>query len=864
MLETVVAGKLNAPMPGGKLIPRPRLISGLNEGLRRRLTLISAPAGFGKTTVACEWKAACGRPSAWLSLDEGDADPARFLSGFLAALRTVSADIGKDALPLVESPNPQPTDSVMTALANDIGGVPHDFLIVLDDYHLIDSRPVDDALARLIDRMPPRMHLAIVTREDPDLPLARLRTRGQLTELRAADLRFTPSEAADFLTNAMGLDLAPEDVSMLDARTEGWIAGLHLAAISLQGRGDPGAFIRSFTGSNAFVMDFLIDEVLRRQPGSIQDFLVRTSILDRLSGPLCDSILEAAPGAGQETLEHLERANLFIVPLDSERGWYRYHRLFADLLRRQFGALPSADAAGLHARASRWYLDNGMEMEAFRHAVRAGDVEGAERLVEGGGRPLYFRGAMAPVLQWLEAMPSAALDARPSLWVLFASALMMSGRPDGVEDKLKAAEAAMRDPDPALQGRMAVMRAMAAAAEGRTGSVDQQSRRAAELLAPGDHAFRAFNELTRGYASLLAGDTDAAVRTFTEVVSRGQATGCSTLAVAGASGLGQVREGALELRPAASAYRSILSAVGDPSHVYNYEAHMGLGRILYEWNELDAALQHAEQGVLLAPSIDCMCPSASLVLLARVRLALNDAPEAEALLDAAEEAARRKGAADAAAEVGSARVLLLLRQGRLADAASLSRRLGLPLIRARVHLAQGNPAAALETLDPARRQAQSVGTARGMIELPALHALALAGKGDTDTGVQLLANALAAAEPSGLVRLFIDEGAPMAALLSEAMARGIGKAYADRLLAAFGGERGPFPASPLQPPASGLSGREVEILGLIAQGLTNQEIAERLFLSLSTVKGHNQSIFGKLQVQRRTEAIARARDLGLC
>ena len=352
-------------------------------------------------------------------------------------------------LGVLQSPQPPPTESILTALLNEITAIPDNFILVLDDYHVIDAKPVDEALTFLLEHLPPQMHLVIATREDPHLPLARLRARGQLTELRAADLRFTPAEAAEFLNQVMGLNLSAEDIAALETRTEGWIAGLQLAAISMQGHQDAASFIKSFTGSHHFVLDYLVEEVLQQQPESVQTFLLRTSILDRLCGPLCDAVLLDPSASGQETLEYLERANLFIVPLDNERRWYRYHHLFADLLRQrlhQSAASSTGDegkgVAELHSRASQWYEDNGLEIEAFHHAAAANDVERAERLIEGKGMPLHFRGAVAPVLDWLESLPTTVLDARPSLWVTYASVSLVAGQTTGVEEKLQAAEAA--------------------------------------------------------------------------------------------------------------------------------------------------------------------------------------------------------------------------------------------------------------------------------------------------------------------------------------------------------------------------------------------------------------------------------------
>src|SRR5437588_6988780 len=451
MPTPILATKLYIPRLRPNVVSRPRLIERLNEGLHRNLILISAPAGFGKTTLVSAWVASCDRQVAWLSLDEGDSDPARFLTYLVAALRTIAATIGEGVLGVLQSPQPPPTESILTALLNEITTIPDHFVLILDDYHVIDAKAIDQALTFLVEHLPPQMHLVIATREDPQLPLARLRARDQLTELRATDLRFTPSEAAEFLNQGMGLNLSAEDVTALEARTEGWIVGLQLAAISLQGQQDVTGFITSFTGSHHFVLDYLVEEVLQQQSESLQTFLLRTSILDRLCGSLCDAVLLTPSGSGQATLEYLEHANLFLVPLDNERRWYRYHHLFADLLRQrlhQRSASSPGDEVGdvteLHRRASVSYDDHGLEIDAFHHAANANDVARAERLIEGEGMPLQFRGAGAPVLNWLESLPKTALDTRPSLWVTYASTLLFGGQLTVVEPQLQPAEAALQ------------------------------------------------------------------------------------------------------------------------------------------------------------------------------------------------------------------------------------------------------------------------------------------------------------------------------------------------------------------------------------------------------------------------------------
>ena len=467
MVIPILATKLHIPQSPRKVVLRPHLVGRLSEGLHRKLTLISAAAGFGKTTLVSAWVAGSDQRVAWLSLDEGDNDPSRFLIYLVASLRTIVPTIGEAALGALQTPQPPPPESVLTALVNELTAVPDKFVLVIDDYHVIDSKPVDDAVTFMLEHLPPQMRLIIVTREDPQLPLARLRGGGHLSELRVADLRFNHAEAAGFLNQAMGLNLSAENVAALETRTEGWIAGLQLAALSLQGHPDATTFIQSFTGSHHFVLDYLLEEVLQRQSDKIQTFLLRTSILDRLSGPLCDAVLPDLDAGGQRTLEYLERANLFLVPLDNERHWYRYHHLFADLLRQrlqQASASPEGNIAELHRRASQWYEDHGLEIEAFHHAAAANDTERAERLIEGQGLPMQFRGADAPILRWLESLPTTVLNASPSLWVTYATALFFGGRHTAVEEKLHAAEAALQAAEPEdrsrdLVGRIASIRA---------------------------------------------------------------------------------------------------------------------------------------------------------------------------------------------------------------------------------------------------------------------------------------------------------------------------------------------------------------------------------------------------------------------
>ena len=884
MSTLILTTKLYIPPPPPKVVLRPRLIARLNEGLHRKLTLISAPAGFGKTTLVSAWVAGCDRPVAWLSLDEGDSDPTRFLTYLVAALRTIAAQIGAGVLGVLQSPQPPPIQSILTALLNEIATLSDPFVLVLDDYHVIDAQPVDQALTFLLQHLPPQMRLVIATREDPQLPLARLRARDQLTELRVTDLRFTPAEAAEFLNHRMGLNLLAEDIAALETRTEGWIAGLQLAAISMQGHPDTTRFVKSFTGSHHFVMDYLVEEVLRQQPDRVQTFLLRTAILDRLCGALCDAVLRDAAASGQATLAYLERTNLFIVPLDNERRWYRYHHLFADLLRQRLHQSATASTgdegagvAELHKRASQWYEDNSLGIEAFHHAVAANDVERTIRLIQGRGIPLHFRGVVTAILAWLESLPPAVLHARPSLWATYASLLLVNGQTTGVEEKLQVAEAALQGtaPDDAtrhLIGQIAAARATLALTRYQAETMLAQSRRALEYLHPNNLSLRANANWTMGYAYFLQGDRAAARQALTEAIALSQASGNIFTTILATIGLGNVQEAENQLDPAAETYRHVLLLAGDQPLQIIYEAHLGLARVLYEWNDLEAAEQHGRQSLHLARQYDRVIDRFIVceVFLARLKLAQGDVAGAAAILAQAGASARRQNFVYRIPEVAAAQVLPLLRQGNLAAAAHLAQTHDLPLSQARVHLAQGDPSAALAVLGPLRRQLEARGWQDERLKVLVLQAVALYAQGETDQALRVLGDALALAEPGGFIRIFLDEGQPLAHLLAEAVTRGIMPAYTDRLVAAFAAEQqrsaGQSPGRPLPPAQSliePLSQREIAVLQLIAQGLSNREISERLFLALDTVKGHNQKIFGKLQVQRRTEAIARARELGL-
>ncbi len=880
MSTPILATKLYIPSTRPELVYRPRLIERLNEGLHRKMTLISAPAGFGKTSVLSEWIPKSPRCVTWLSLDKEDNDSTRFWTYFIASLQGLRSDLGKDALALLQSLQAPSITSILSTLINDIAAFPDTFAMVLDDYHLIESKPIDQALTFLLEHLPPNMHLVIATREDPNLPVARLRARGQLIELRITDLRFTPSEAAEFLTQVMGLNLSADDIAALENRTEGWIAGLQLAAISMRGQKDLTRFIQSFTGSHHFIMDYLVEEILQQQPEHIQTFLLHTSILERLCGPLCDAALPDSSNSGQKTLEYLEQANLFVVPLDNERRWYRYHHLFADLLRQrlyQSAAASVGDETGgvadYHIRASSWYEANDLEIEAFQHAAAANDIERAVRLIEGKGMPLQFRGAMAPVINWLASLPTNELDARPSLWITYASALTMVGQPiSKIKEVLKSAEAAVAaatlegtKPDEKTRdqiGHIASIRAMLAVSQNKVETMLAQSRRALEYLHPDNLPVRTTASWTLGYAYQLQGDRALASRSYIEAIPISQASGNIMITIATTTSLAQVQESENQLHLAVENYRRVLRLAGDPPLPAACEAHLGLARIHYQWNDLDAARQHGQRSLQLAQQLESIdTPAASWVILGLVKLAQGDTTAATALVSKAEQFLHQHISTHRMPALVAAQVLILLTQGGCEAAADLAEKHGLPISQARVHLAKGEPSSALALLVPLRREAEARCWQDERLQVMLLQAIALDISGEKREAGQVLNDALSLAEPEGFMRIFIDEGPPMLALLEEGVKHGTASHYVLQLLGAFGKTevKTPVPQLLNEP----LTERELEVIQLFGTYLKGPEIARELMVSLNTLRTHSKNIYSKLAVNDRQAAVRRAEELDL-
>lgn len=873
----ILTTKLHIPPARSQAVRRSHLFERLNAGMNKKLTLISASAGYGKTTLVSEWLADSKRPAAWLSLDEEDNAPERFLLHLVAALKKIVAVNGEGAWKALQSPQPPPIPYILTALVNELSSGSAAFVLVLDDYHVIESRTIHDALAFLIDNQPLPMHLIILTREDPPLPIARLRAQDQLTELRLHDLRFTSHEAVLFLNQVMGLHLSSTEVLALEKRTEGWAVGLQLAALSMQGHVNTETFISAFSGTHRYVLDYLMEEVLRQQPEEVQTFLLYTSMLDRFCASLCDAIVQTARG-GQEMLEVLERSNLFIVPLDSERRWYRYHHLFADLLRQRFklACKDKGDAiAALHSRASQWFEQNELELEAFQHAAAAQDTDRVAALIEGKGMPLHFRGAVHPVLTWLQRQDEATLNNRPSLWVIYASAQLMVGELNGIEQKLFAAEAALKllDPDqidPDLVGHIASIKATLAVTRNDADTIIAQSLIALEHLHPDNLSVRAATSWTLGVAYQLQGNRAAARQAYAEALAISKRIGHVIIALMAALGTGQIQERDNQLKLAVQTYKEAIQLAGEPPLPATCDAYLGMARIFYEWNDLNAADEYSQRSILLAGQLENTDRLAdSQLFAAKLKLARQELSAAEALLAKARREVQERSLRHMMGKVGHVELLIALRHGHLPEAAMLLEAKEWPALQARIYMHQGKAAAALAVLSDLLEQAKAKQLKHKQLELLVLQAVAFQCQGRIDRALQSLKAALKLAKHEGFVRLFVDEGKPMLDLLTEAAARRIEPDYTDFLLSSMRDEQMLEDFTVLhrynhsQPFVDNLSERELEVLQLIAQGLSNQQIGDRLFLALSTVKGYNRNIFEKLQVKRRTEAIARARELGL-
>ncbi len=924
--DVLLATKLHVPRPQPGFVPRGRLVEALGEGLARGRVLVCAPAGFGKTALLADWARGGGRPVAWLGLDAGDSDPARFWRYALAALDGARPGLAGRVGP----PPSRPFEGLVTALINELAADPgpDEVLLVLDDYHLVDSGPVHESVAFLLENLPPGLQVVVSGRADPPLPLARLRARGQLTELRAADLRFTAEEATALLGEATGPGLPDAAVAALVARTEGWAAGLQLAGLSLRGHADPAGFAAAFSGSHRFVLDYLADEVLDGQTGPVRAFLLETSVLERLSGELCDAVTGRADG--QAMLEDIERAGLFLVPLDEVRGWWRYHQLFADLLRARLQAEQPGRVQALNRAAAAWCDEHDLADDAVRHALATGDASWAARLVERNVETLLGRSEGATLRRWLSALPGESVRDRPRLSLAQAYGAAQGFQVEALEALLDEAERAFAvsgdEPyhDPAgrpasvlanVPAGIAFLRALLARLRGDAALAADYNRRALAELAEDDWLLRCFVRWNQAVVDWLGGRLGPAERGLAEVLAELRAADEAIRqvggepaqvlrAVEGGGGffagflamrvrrdLGEVQRAQGNLDAALATYRQALEEADESRQMAHIGlAHVGLAQILYERNELTAALDHATQGVALCRPLAFTPPLVTgLAVVAWIRHARGDAAGAT-------EAMAEAGLVELSPQVTallnlvpSQRARLLLAQGDVQAAAEWTTAAGLSpedeadyprepayLVLARVLVAQHDPGSALVLLQRLLESAASQDRTGSMIEIQALRALALAACGDHVSALDALTEALTLARPGGYVRVLVDEGAPMRALLAQLSAarpgrqdpaRRIDPGYLAVLLRASGQADAVPPRGRAAAATPGLveplTDRELEVLRLLAAGRSNQRIAHDLVVALDTVKKHVTHLLGKLGAANRTEAVARARQLGL-
>lgn len=904
--ESLLSTKLSIPPPCPVLVPRPRLIEKLNTRPWGKLTLISAPAGYGKTTLVSVWAQQVDQPVLWYSLDESDNDLSNFLAYFIAALHALNEHIGVDVLIALEAAQLPQTEILLTTLINEIAANGEPFTLVLDDCHLITSQAVYNALEFLIYHLPQVMHLVLVGRVDPPIPLSRLRAGGQLTEIRSGDLRFTVEEAEAFFNDLMDLALSTEDITALDVRTEGWIAGLQLAALSMQGREDKQAFIQSFSGTHYYIIDYLVEEVLSRQTEEIRSFLCRTSILERLSAPLCNATLGIL--GSREILKQLEGAGLFLFPMDEGRRWYRYHHLFAEFLEVCLEQDTELEPIRLlHRRAAGWYEQKEFFSDALRHLLKAEDFEEAARLVEQNARRLLERSELATLMRWVNALPDEHVRTRPRLCIYHAWAIRLSGGHMGdVESRLQAAEAVLENQDRvaspvdpreqvafseeevrSLKGHIISLRAFQALYRDKISQVIELAQQA-YTYQPEESFVRSSIAFALGWAYRFSGDLEAAEKAFDEVRTISLASGNTFMAASSLcrAAYGQVLAG--RLYQAVESFKHAVTIAtredGRRLPVAGY-AYVYMGGVYREWNDLDSAGRYILEGIDLCKRVGYLMDQVvGYANLTRVRLAQKNWDAAsEACQDARRMSQKMDAYIYARRWVEDCQVRLWLSRGNLDaidrwvddcgmyvnDDLTFMRDMEHTILaRALVVLGQDQPKRSyiddsLALLERLLELAENAGWLGRAVEILVLQALAYQVKGQEEESLAVLSKVLTLAEPHGYVRLFIDEGEPMAVLLRKAADWGISPGYVGSLLASFESEQRMGYTAPSSPLVDMLSERELEVLRLLATDLTGPEIARELMVALSTVRYHTNNIYSKLSVHNRRTAVRRAQELNL-
>jgi ATP/maltotriose-dependent transcriptional regulator MalT len=905
--QDLVGTKFHVPPAG--VVPRPRLLRSLAKATGRDLTLVCTPAGFGKSTLLGDFARQSRKPTAWLSLDVGENDPSRFWRYVAAALDRVRPGVSDQVAALLLGPQAPPLDVLVTIVINDMSAMRSgtQTVLVLDDFHLITAPAVLDSFALLLHRLPPGLRLAVATRTDPPLPLARLRASGQLAELRSADLRFTLEETAAFLGETVGPDVVASTIADLHERTEGWAAGVQLAALSLRGHPDPDDFVRTFSGTHRYVLDYLTEEVLARQTDDVVSFLLETSVLDRLCGALCNAVTGRTDG--QETLERLDAAGLFLISLDEDRRWWRYHSLFADLLRVRLEHEHGERVPDLHRAAAAWHEEHAFPDQAVRHAAAAGEVAWTARLVEMNVEALLRRSEGATLTRWLSALTPETVRARPRLCLARAVMAAVAGDPNKLELLLADAESALAtvgdEPHtPSVERRLSVLtnvpagisflRADLARLRGDADAAVAADKTAVGYLSGDDWLLSSHVRWNLGVAEWLRGRLGRAERSLTSVFTERRAGGEGYLAMRVAYDLGQVQHARGRLGAALDTYQQGLLTAHEGGRELPAAgmAHVGLAGLLYERGELDVALDHALEGVSLSRHLAFTQPLATgLAILGWIHHAQGDAASA---LDAITEAEAVGVSPDVVAlmnPVPALRARLLLASGAVDDAANWVRERGLAindrpsypseieyLVLARVLLARREPDPALRLLRMLRSRASNQRRTNSLIELQALEALALQAGGNDGAALAILAPAVGLASPERYVRVFVDEGAPMARLVGKLASAhrtrrlelpgGVSVEDVERLQRAFNAgtsaNRRPDRTDRADQGAfDRLTERELQVLGLMAAGKSNQQIADELVVALDTVKKHVGHIFDKLGAANRTQAVARARVRGL-
>jgi LuxR family transcriptional regulator, maltose regulon positive regulatory protein len=885
--KNLLRTKFYVPVVRSNQISRPRLIDLLNKGADKTLILISAPAGYGKSTLVSRWLKETGIPSAWLSLDAGDNDPIRFLQYLLTAFQPIAQGIGGNLLEMLQ---PAQHENVINNLTNELASTSDPFVLVLDDFHLINSEAVINIVIYLLEHLPQHVHLVLITRIDPPLPLSRLRVRNQLVDIRGDQLRFTRDEITAFLNDTMMLKLSTDDVSAIETRTEGWIAGLQLAALSMQSSKDIHGFVSAFTGSHHYIMDYLVEEVLRLQPKNVSDFLMQTSILDHICGPLSESVVDTVTEGlldGQAILESLERMNLFVIPLDDERHWYRYHHLFADVLKKRLEQHYPNSISKLHLRASQWFEQNGLIPEAIRHSLTAGDQDRVIQLIEQNAPFLLIGGELANLRNWIKAVESKS-KTHPWIFIIKAWLFILTGQPALAEEMLQGAEKLISSLKAdtqikVMQGAIATGRSYRSFMNGDTNQTATFARQAVEYLPDVDIVSRSIRSISTallGEASLMNGELEEAKQACTEAKKIGQAAGDVPSVIIINCALGRIFIEQGHLHQAAEIYAETLQIATRPDGkklVSAGEAYAESNQIFYEWNNLETALEQVHYCLELCRQWGQETFYAKgLVMLARLEQVHGNAETAIKNMNMAERLVKEhRFALKYTMWVKNALVRFWIEQGNLEKASDIVQESGItaddeiPYLREpefmallRLILAQGNYDAALDLSKRLLQKAEAGKRIGRVIEILVLQALIFQGRKDTEQAMAAMKKALSLAKQERYIRTFIDEGEPMVRLLHLARSRQIETEYVTDLLSLVEKTTGTTTLAP-KLVSEPLTMREVEVMKLIEAGCSNQEIAEKLFISFTTVKRHISNIYTKLDVKSRTQAIAIGKELKL-